>query len=190
MAEFKNVHRNMVRMCDAMRAEDNGCAPCPLDGICAKFITLSEDAIATIERVVTEWATKHPEPVYPSWEEGWKQLFPEADIRHILCPEVFGDKYRCDWCYDDNDNCDECLNYDECLNCDECLKRPMPAEVAEKLGIKPIAPEKPVPEHDGCEGCKWCSKTVNDEPCVNCRGTLYGGVDEKPDLWEAAENGQ
>ena len=26
----------------------------------------------------------------------------------------------------------------------------MPAEVAEKLGVKPIAPEKPAPEHDGC----------------------------------------
>lgn len=173
MAEFKNVHRNMVRMCDAIRAEDNGCAPCPLDGICAKFITLSEDAIATIERVVTQWAAEHPEPVYPSWEEGWKQLFPEAEIS-ILCPKVFGDKYSCDWCHDVND-------------CDVCLKRPIPAEVAEKLGIKPIAPEKPVPEHDGCEGCKWCSKTEKDEPCVNCRGTLYGGVDEKPDLWEAAE---
>ena len=62
----------------------------------------------------------------------------------------------------------------------------MPAEVAEKLGVKPIAPEKPAPEHDGCEGCKWCSKTEKDEPCVNCRGTLIGG-DEKPDLWEAAD---
>lgn len=173
MAEFKNVHRNMVRMCDAMRAEDNGCAPCPLDGICAKFITLSEDAIATIERVVTEWATKHPEPVYPSWEEGWKQLFPNGI--DTPCPSEYDAKYGHD-----------CLK----LSCLNCKRRPMPAEVAEKLGIKPVAPEKPVPEHDGCEGCKWCSKTEKEEPCVNCIGTLYGGVDEKPDLWEAAENGQ
>ena len=173
MAEFKNVHRNMVRMCDAMRAEDNGCAPCPLDGICAKFITLSEDAIATIERVVTEWATKHPEPVYPSWDEGWKQLFPNGI--DTPCPSVYDAKYGHD-----------CLK----LSCLNCKRRPMPAEVAEKLGIKPVAPEKPVPEHDGCEGCKWCSKTEKEEPCVNCIGTLYGGVDEKPDLWEAAENGQ
>lgn len=178
MAEFKNVHRNMVRMCDAMRAEDNGCAPCPLDGICAKFITLSEDAIATIERVVTEWAAEHPEPVYPSWEEGWKQLFPEADIRHTLCPEVFGDKYKCDWC--------QGSSYDDNYSCDMCLERPMPAEVAEKLGIKPIAPEKPVPEHDGCGGCKWYDKKERDEPCASCRGTLIGSG-EKPDLWEAAE---
>lgn len=170
MAEFKDVHRNMVRMCDAMRAEDNGCAPCPLDGICAKFITLSEDAIATIERVVTQWAAEHPEPVYPSWEEGWKQLFPNGI--DTPCPSEYDAKYGHD-----------CLK----LSCLNCKRRSIPAEVAEKLGIKPIAPEKPAPEHDGCEGCKWCSKTEKDEPCVNCRGTSYRGVDEKPDLWEAAE---
>ena len=179
MSEFKNVHRNMARMCDAMRAEDNECAPCPLDGICAKFITLSEDAIATIERVVTQWAAEHPEPVYPSWKEGWKQLFPDADIERVFCPEIFGDKYKCDWC--------QGFSYDDNYSCDMCLERPMPADIAEKLGIKPIAPEKPAPEHDGCEGCKWCSKTEKDEPCVNCRGTSYRDVDEKPDLWEAAE---
>ena len=172
MAEFKNVHRNMVRMCDAMRAEDNGCAPCPLDGICAKFITLSEDAIATIERVVTEWATKHPEPVYPSWDEGWKQLFPNGI--DTPCPSEYDAKYGHD-----------CLK----LSCLNCKRRPMPAEVAEKLGIKPVAPEKPVPEHDGCRGCKWYDKKEWDEPCASCRGTLIGSG-EKPDLWEVAENGQ
>lgn len=169
MAEFKDVHRNMVRMCDAMRAEDNGCAPCPLDGICAKFITLSEDAIATIERVVTQWAAEHPEPVYPSWEEGWRQLFPNGI--DTPCPSEYDAKYGHD-----------CLK----LSCLNCKRRSMPAEVAEKLGIKPITPNKPVPEHDGCDGCKWYDKKENDEPCVNCRGTLIGG-DEKPDLWEAAE---
>ncbi len=171
MAEFKDVHRNMVRMCDAMRAEDNGCAPCPLDGICAKFITLSEDAIAMIERVVTQWAAEHPEPVYPSWEEGWRQLFP--DSKFAPCPDCFGLKYRVD----------ECVSG---LTCTACKSRPIPAEVAEKLGIKPIAPEKPVPEHDGCDGCKWIKREETDEPCVRCKGTMYGDS-KKPDLWEAAK---
>lgn len=121
MAEFKDVHRNMVRMCDAMRAEDNGCAPCPLDGICAKFITLSEDAIATIERVVTKCAAEHPEPVYPSWEEGWKQLFPNGI--DTPCPSEYDAKYGHD-----------CVK----LSCLNCKRRSMPAEVAEKLGIKPV----------------------------------------------------
>ena len=167
MAEFKNVHRNMVRMCDAMRAEDNGCAPCPLDGICAKFITLSEDAIATIERVVTEWATKHPEPVYPSWEEGWKQLFPNGI--DTPCPSVYDAKYGHD-----------CLK----LSCLNCKRRSIPAEVAEKLGIKPIAPEKP-PKHE-CDTCKFERRKGTDEPCVKCKHCIYceESVLTAPDLWE------
>lgn len=177
MFEFTEVMRQAKRMCAA-----NGgmCSArnCPLDNgeTCRLLPDYDGEDYNELERIIMNWAKEHPEPVYPSWEEGWRQLFPEADIRHTPCPEVFGDKYRCDWCHDDNDSSD---------NCDECLERPMPAEVAEKLGIKPIAPEKPAPEHDGCEGCKWCSKTEKDEPCVNCRGTSYRGVDEKPDLWEA-----
>ena len=173
MAEFTDVMRQARRMCETFC--DANCSKCPIGNAKALecgITPTSEMDCKEVERRVMQWAAEHPEPVYPSWKEGWKQLFPEADIRHTLCPEVFGDKYKCDWRHDDIDICDE------------CLKRPMPAEVAEKLGIKPIAPEKPAPEHDGCEGCKWCSKTEKEEPCVNCIGTLYGGVDEKPDLWE------
>ena len=172
MSEFTEVMRQAKRIC-TVHGGICSYRCCPLaDGEkCRLNVNLDGEDYNELERIIMDWTRKHPEPVYPSWEEGWKQLFPEADIRNTLCPEVFGDKYKCDWCHDYNDNCDE------------CLERPMPAEVAEKLGIKPIAPEKPAPEHDGCEGCKWCSKTENDEPCVNCRGTLIGG-DEKPDLWE------
>lgn len=180
MSEFKIVHRNMVRMCDAMRAEDNGCAPCPLDGICAKFITLSEDAIATIERVVTQWAAEHPEPVYPKWKDGWKQLFPEADIERVFCPEIFGDKYNCDWC--------QGRSYDDNYSCDMCLERPMPAEIAEKLGIKQIAPENP-PKHD-CDTCKFGICKITDEPCARCKHSCIDceeSIITAPDLWEAAK---
>lgn len=170
MAEFKDVHRNMVRMCDAMRAEDNGCAPCPLDGICAKFITLSEDAIATIERVVTQWAAERPEPVYPSWEEGWKQLFPNGI--DTPCPSEYDAKYGHD-----------CLK----LSCLNCKRRSIPAEVAEKLEIKPIAPEKP-PKHD-CDTCKFERRKGTDEPCVKCKHCIdcEESITTAPDLWEAAE---
>lgn len=179
MAEFTEIMRQAKRLCDA---HDGVCSMrnCPLGGggeVCCLALYLDGEDYNELERIIMDWAAEHPEPVYPSWEEGWKQLFPEADIRRTLCPEVFGDEYKCDWCHDDNDNCDE------------CLERPMPAEVAEKLGIKPIAPEKPVPEHDGCGGCKWYDKKEREEPCASCRGTLIGGG-EKPDLWEVAENGQ
>ena len=175
MAEFTETMRQAKRLCAAhygMCSTNN----CPLDSgeACRLNIDPDGEDYNELERIIMDWAADHPEPVYPTWKEGWKQLFPEADIRRAFCPEVFGDKYRCDWCYDDNDDCDE------------CLERPMPAEIAEKLGIKPIAPEKPVPEHDGCGGCKWYDKKESEEPCASCRGTLIGGG-EKPDLWEAAK---
>lgn len=173
MAEFVKTMEEARRLC----AAQENCEKCPIGNAKALecgITPTSEMDCKEVERRVMQWAAEHPEPVYPSWEEGWRQLFPEADIRHTLCPEVFGDKYRCDWCHDDND-------YN--ANCDECLERPMPAEVAEKLGIKPVAPEKPAPEHDGCVGCKWYDKKETDEPCASCRGTLIGSG-EKPDLWE------
>ena len=172
MAEFKDVHRNMVRMCDAMRAEDNGCAPCPLDGICAKFITPSEDAIAMIERVVTQWAAEHPEPVYPSWEAAWRQLFPDANC--VPCPDSFGIKY----------GVPECAH----LACTACKSRPIPAEVAEKLGIKPISRQSE-DVHNGCIGCKYEKRSVFEAPCAQCRGWTMITCDpnRRGVLWEAAK---
>lgn len=173
MSEFTEIMRQARRMCETFC---DACSKCPIGNAKALecgITATSEMDCKEVERRVMQWAAEHPEPVYPSWEEGWKQLFPNGI--DTPCPSEYDAKYGHD-----------CLK----LSCLNCKRRPMPAEVAEKLGIKPVAPEKPVPEHDGCEGCKWCSKTEKEEPCVNCIGTLYGGVDEKPDLWEAAENGQ
>lgn len=179
MFEFTEVMRQARRMCETFC--DGNCSKCPIGNAkaleCGITVT-SEMDFKEVERRVMQWAAEHPEPVYPSWEEGWRQLFPEADIRHTLCPEVFGDKYRCDWCHDDNDICDE------------CLERPMPAEVAEKLGVKPIAPEKP-PKHD-CDTCKFERRKGTDEPCVKCKHCIdcEESIITAPDLWEAADNGQ
>ena len=106
-------------------------------------------------------------------------MFPEADIRRTLCPEVFGDEYKCDWCHDDNDDND---------NCDECLERPMPAEVAEKLGIKPTITQEFAVQHD-CDACKYARREGTDEPCVRCNHCVdcKESVLTAPDLWEAAE---
>ena len=57
------------------------------------------------------------ENVYPSWNEVGKQLFPKAPW--IPCPVG-------------NFGVGECVE-----TCAECRARPIPAEIAEKLGIKP-----------------------------------------------------
>lgn len=130
MAQFTEVMKQAQRLC---AAHNSMCSMrnCPLDGgeACRLNVDLDGEDYSDVERVIMDWAAEHPEPVYPSWGEGWKRLFPEADIRRTFCPEFFGDKYKCDWCHDDNDSCEE------------CLERPIPAEVAEKLGIKPIVKE-------------------------------------------------
>lgn len=168
MSEFTEIMRQAKRLC---AAHDSMCSMrnCPLGGgeVCRLAPDLDGEDNNELERIIMDWAAEHPEPVYPSWEEGWRKLFPDA--KYAPCPEWYDPKY----------------NVLDCgfASCAECKSCPMPAEVAEKLGIKPIAPEKPAPEHDGCDGCKWYDKKENDEPCVNCRGTLIGG-DEKPDLWE------
>ena len=75
--------------------------------------------LAEYERIVMDWVAKHPEPRYPSWSETWRRLFPDA--RYTPCPESeFGIKMECKG------------------GCKECLDKPIPADIAEKLGIKPI----------------------------------------------------
>lgn len=124
MAEFTEVMRQAKRMCTAhgsMCSTNN----CPLDNgeACRLNVDLDGEDYNELERIIMDWAKEHSEPVYPSWKEGWKQLFPESV--GTPCPAYYGKKYR-------NICCANVL----CVNCEQ---RPMPAEVAEKLGIKPIS---------------------------------------------------
>lgn len=176
MSEFAETMHQARRMC---AAHGGMCSAndCPLNNEDADACRLLPDhageGYVDVERVIMDWAKEHPEPVYPTWEEGWKQLFPDA--KNTPCPDCFGIEYRVPEC--------------AYLSCADCKSHPMPADVAEKLGIKPIAPiapKKPATEHDGCGGCKWYKVEETDEPCVRCAGTTCGGG-KKPDLWEAAK---
>lgn len=151
MAEFTEVMRQARRMC--MDQED--CESCPIWDTAKSFCRIgaackSDDSVT--ENVVMWWAAEHPELTYPSWADGWKQEFPSAIA--VPCPRFFYD-YPCE----------------EAGDCKKCNLSPMPAEIAEKLGIKPITPDKPVPEHDGCEGCRYYNLEEADEPCAHCKGT-------------------
>lgn len=173
MAQFIETMRQARRLCAAHGGMCNA-NNCPLNNeeadVCCLLPDHAGEDYGDVERIIMDWAKEHPELVYPSWEEGWKQLFPDAIC--TPCPDYFGPEYGVPEC-----------TY---LKCTACKSRPIPAEIAEKLGIKPIAPKKPAMEHDGCGGCKWYDKKERDEPCASCRGTLIGGG-EKPDLWEAAK---
>lgn len=120
MAEFQDVVKHGKRMCNAY-----DCKECPLGSavgdICLITITADDEA-ADIERIVMDWAAKHPEPRYPSWHEAWKQLFPDG--QGSPCPAAYGMKYEPEWCGSGD--------------CKRCKNRPIPADIAKQLGIKPI----------------------------------------------------
>ena len=171
MSEFTEIMRQARRLCAA-----NGgmCITnsCPLDSgeACRLNINLDGEDFSELERIIMDWAKEHPEPVYPSLEEGWRQLFPDAMC--TPCPDNFGLRYSVPNCA-----------YPACADCKS-------AEVAEKLGIKPIAPEKP-PKHD-CDTCKFERRKSTDEPCVRCKHCIdcEESILTAPDLWEAQNNGQ
>lgn len=122
MAQFVEVMKQARRICLEHPGDCDGC-PLHDDEWSGCRFDLTEEYLYddTTERIVLKWAEEHPEPVYPSWDDGWKQLFPESI--DTPCPACCGRKYQ-------NICCSNVL----CVN---CKQRPIPAEIAEKLGIKP-----------------------------------------------------
>ena len=129
MAEFQDVMRHAKRMCK----EHDECGACALREMADKadiycpIQTMRKLDTAKVEAAVMDWAAKNPEPVYPSWREVWKQLFP--DSRDCVAPCHFMSLNSVEKLY--NIDC----NY---AKCSDCSDRNIPADIAEKLGIKPI----------------------------------------------------
>lgn len=169
MAEFTEVMRQVKRMCDATVSAR--CHECTLWRPETESCSLygDDDGVdyADMERRVMAWAAEHPVPRYPTWDEWQHSMFPDASVKMMPCSFTSKDKLGC-----------------RGLICLECRKQPIPADIAEKLGIKPITTEKVVPAHDGCEGCRWMYKDEDEEPCKNCCGVMGGSA---PDLWEEEE---
>lgn len=127
MAEFTEVMRQAKRMC---AAHGGMCKirNCPMvSGEACRFAADRDDIdYNEVERIIMAWAAEHPAPRYPTWREWYITTFPDVK-RSFICPGDFGDV--------DKDVCDNC-------HCDECVNRPIPADIAEKLGIMPIEEEK------------------------------------------------
>lgn len=131
MAEFQVVMKQAKRMCESY---GDDCARCALYRRGEECLfdcppnAWNVNAQSDVERIVMDWAEKHPEPRYPSWNEAWKQLFPDAEESFAPClkrmlPAEQTHKY--------------CAVYTNPL-CKECRSQPIPADIAERLGIKPI----------------------------------------------------
>ena len=122
MSEFTEVMRQAKRMCETF--SDGHCSECPIGDAnaleCGITVT-SEMDCKEVERRVMQWAAKHPEPVYPTWDEWQDSVFPDAEID--ITPCTFGSRYRLNSCLE--------------KTCSTCTEQQMPADIAEKLGIKP-----------------------------------------------------
>lgn len=121
MAKFTEVMRQTKRLC---AAHDSMCnmRNCPLDSgeACRLNVDLDGEDYSDLERIIMDWAKENPEIVYPSWEDAWKQIFPNGI--DVPCPSEYDAKYGID-----------CFKF----SCKSCKKRPIPAEIAWKLGIRP-----------------------------------------------------
>ena len=117
MADFVQTMKDWKRMCNAMGQEDEytACDKCDLGSFGCPAIYENECNNADwnhVESVVTSWAAEHPEPVYPTWVE-WLHTTSAVDGT-LDIPVGDGAIFRM-----------------------AIKNEPIPAELAEKLGIEP-----------------------------------------------------
>lgn len=126
--EFSEVMKQARRMCAAYTAGVD-CDICPIwyDGCMLSPCRKSKLDAHWLEKNVMAWAKANPEPVYPSWKEWHQATFSKSIFGS--CPNEFG--CPCPTTPDIADRND----------CARCVKQPIPAEIAEKLGIKPVVRE-------------------------------------------------
>ena len=121
MAQFVEVMNQARRICLEHSGDCDGCPLHDDDRLVCRF-DLGEKYLYydTAERIVLKWAEDHPE--YPSWYQYQETTFP-GHTRWI-CPMAFGI---------------ECPSKSktDAHTCKVCRDNPIPAVVAEKLGIKP-----------------------------------------------------
>lgn len=128
MAEFAKVMQQANRMC----ASHEECSGCPAFDVCVFDTCILKSPIEVwshekFERITINWAKEYLEPQYPTWHEWSSTNFPDSEYYLTPCDfmplkkveKLLGMK---------------CAEID---NCGQCLKLHIPADIAEKLGIKP-----------------------------------------------------
>ena len=122
MAEFIEVMQQAKRMC---AAHGGMCKirNCPMvNGEACRFAADQDDVdYNEVERIIMAWAAEHPAPRYPTWREWQHSMFPDAEGN--MSPCEFGNR--------DRFNCEK-------KKCNECRGQQIPADIAAKLGIRPI----------------------------------------------------
>ena len=128
MAEFVDVLKMARRMCESI----DKCGDCPLMDASTDLCYLdkcpkeyNDKDFIRYEAAIMKWAAENPELRYPTWREWQRNHFPDAAITMRPCVYISYTDARC-------------RDYKDC---GDCQSQPIPADVARKLGIKPIAKE-------------------------------------------------
>ena len=123
MAEFVEVMKQARRMCGSISC-DNCILSRNSDEMCIwedSPARLTDEVIAEIEAKTLKWAAENPEVRYPTWREWQQANFPNNSTPIHPCEYIsYTDAY--------------CSDYKDC---GDCANQPIPADIAEKLGIKP-----------------------------------------------------
>ena len=129
MAEFFEVMKQARRMC-----RSNSCDTCTLpelyEEMCvwnSKPLEFTNKIIAEIESKTLQWAAEHPEHPesrYPTWREWQQEHF--RDGANMIRPCEFMSRADA-----------HCFDYIDTHGCRDCANQHIPADIAEKLGIKP-----------------------------------------------------
>lgn len=120
MAEFQEVMRQKERMCNSIL-----CYKCDIWRLCDDDSSLCQRFMSNnpkkAEEVIMSWAAECPELVYPTWRE-WLQEQGVLDVEYIPA---------------------ESKTTTTSKSCVQTVKtfapfyRPIPADIAQKLGIEP-----------------------------------------------------
>lgn len=126
MAEFVEVMMQASRICNTYKQ----CDGCPIRAyhndeiICAFNIPLNalyKTMVVNREAQIMQWANEPPETHYPTWREWQFIIFSDAAIAIKPCAFMPANRINC-------------KSHDKCNHCRE---QPIPADIAERLGIKP-----------------------------------------------------
>ena len=118
MTEFVDVLKMARRMCKSI----DDCGDCPLMDASTELCYLdkcpkeyNDKDFIRHEAAIMKWAAENPEIRYPTWRDHFR----DAEITIRPCMYInFTDAH--------------CRDYKGCTN---CANQPIPAEIAEKLGI-------------------------------------------------------
>ena len=111
MSEFVTVMSQFMRLCDSYKH----CDDCPVNqagfNCDCDHQGYSKTGAEELEHIIMSWAAEHPEPVYPSWLEYI------MDVQHD-CVAAYngGNDTLWKWMW----------------------TTPIPSDIAEKLGVKPM----------------------------------------------------